>query len=471
MKQYNAPPTIARFMRGFTDHRVSLMLGPIGSGKTVGMLMTLMQWAQLQAPNAEGMRKTRFAVVRNTRPQLRDSVIRSVADWIDFTDPRVKWLDTSMSLTIGYPLPDGTQVRTELMFRALDDQQDAAKLLSVEYTGFWLSEFREIPVSLLTDVRSRAGRYPNKNDGGATFHGVIGESNFPVKGGEWYQLLEVERPEWLQPYKQPSAMSAEAENLGNLPPGYYDELMQGSSPSWQEAHILCIYPEANDGQSVFRRTFSRERHVAEAPLRPITGIAGGPPIIVGMDQGRSPAALFCQLDGKGRLNVYHELHATNIGMRRFCAEFVIPHIQRHFLTTPVIVITDPAAAHKTEVDDESPLDVLRGAGLHALPAPTNQIERRLEAVDRLLTAPDGLIIDPGCIDLIAALSYRYRYRTKPDGQLRDVTPEKQHPWSDLADALQYVALSAGGVRYGRVMSHLRPGNTPVSTPPPTRAWT
>jgi hypothetical protein len=471
MKQYTAPPTISQFMRAFTQKRVSMMLGPIGSGKTVGMLMTLLQWGMLQQPNLDGMRKTRFAVVRNTRPQLRDSVIRSVFDWIDVGDPRVEWRDTSMTLAIGYPMPDGTSIRTELMFRALDDQQDAAKLLSVEYTGFWLSEFREIPVSLLTDVRSRAGRYPNKNDGGATFHGVIGESNFPVKGSDWYRLLEVERPDWLQLFKQPSALSAQAENTENLPPTYYQELMQGSTPSWQEAHILCEYPEANDGQAVFRRTFERDRHVAKDPLRPITGIAGGPPIIVGVDQGRSPGALFGQLDGRGRLNVYHELHASNIGMRRFAGEYIVPYIQQHFMTTPVIVITDPAAAHKTEVDDESPLDVLRGAGLHAIPAPTNQIDRRLEAVDRLLTAHDGIIIDPRCTELIAALSYRYRYKTKPDGQLREAVPEKLHPWSDLADALQYIALSAGGVRYGRVMSRLRPGESPVSVTPPVRAWT
>jgi len=431
MRVYTPPHTINEFLHVYRDKRVGLVLGPIGSGKTIGMLMTLLDWAFLQQPNAKGERKTRFAVVRNTRPQLRDSVIRSVRDWIDFNDPRVEWRDTEMTLAMKFGLPDDTTVHTELMFRALDDERDAAKLLSVEYTGFWLSEFREIPLSLLTDVRSRAGRYPSRAEVPATHYGVIGESNFPVMGSEWHDLIEVRAPDWLQVLKQPSAVSSQAENRENLPPTYYEELMVDSTESWQKAHILCEYPEANDGQAVFGQTFSREKHVAKASLRPISGIINGPPIIVGMDQGRSPAALFGQLDGRGRLNIYSELHTTNVGMRKFMADFVMPHLNEKYFNTPVIAIVDPASSHKTEVDDESPLDVIRAAGLHAVPAPTNVISRRLEAVDRLLTSPDGIIIDPACVELLAALAYRYRYKRKRDGKMEDDTPEKLHPWSDL----------------------------------------
>lgn len=470
MKRYEPSPTISRVLQNYRQKRVTLLLGPIGGGKTVGMLVTLLDWATRQEPNKDGVRNTRFAVVRNTRPQLRDSVLKTIQAWLPFDDPRVSWADTQMVLTLRYGLADGTRLNSEIMFRALDDEADAAKLLSVEYTGFWLSEFREIPLTLLTDIRSRAGRYPAIADVPPTHHGVIGESNFPIKGSEWHDLMEVRMPDWLQVFKQPSALSAEAENKQFLAPGYYEELLTDSTEAWQQAHIKCEYPESSDGQSVFGKSFSRERHVAKQPLRPIVGITHGPPIILGVDQGRSPGALFCQLDGRGRLNVYREAHASNIGMRAFAAEHIVPTLQKYFFNVPVIVVADPAAAHKTEVDDETPLDVLRAAGLHCITAPTNVISRRIEAVERILSAPDGVTIDPECVELIAALSYRYRFKKKRDGSLEDILPEKKHPWSDLADCLQYVALSAGGVQYGRVLKKTRAEPARVVRPS-AGAWT
>jgi hypothetical protein len=44
----------------------------------------------------------------------------------------------------------------------------------------------------------------------------------------------------------------------------------------------------------------------------------------------------------------------------------------------------------------------------------------------------------GCPTLIQALGNRYRFRRRRDGQFED-TPEKLHPWSDVADALQYIS--------------------------------
>ncbi|MGL6291088.1 MAG: hypothetical protein ACRC2H_10405, partial [Silanimonas sp.] len=180
MKIYNASPTICEFAA--QDARIQLLLGPIGGGKTTGVLMKTLALAHSQKPNANGERKTRWGVARNTRPQLRDSVIKTVFDWLPPNGKSIIWRESDMALLLNFPQSDGTVVRAEYLFRPLDTAEDAQRLLSVEYTGVWLSEFREIPLQLLTDALSRTGRYPSKTDGGATWHGILGESNMPVRG-------------------------------------------------------------------------------------------------------------------------------------------------------------------------------------------------------------------------------------------------------------------------------------------------
>tara|TARA_R100000278_G_scaffold49047_1_gene41984 strand:+ start:107 stop:370 length:264 start_codon:yes stop_codon:yes gene_type:complete len=46
-------------------------------------------------------------------------------------------------------------------------------------------------------------------------------------------------------------------------------------------------------------------------------------------------------------------------------------------------------------------------------------------------------------NLIQALAGKYRYKINTKG-VRDEKPEKSHPWSDIADAFQYMCLHADG---------------------------
>src|ERR1700754_2693779 len=200
-KLYDASPTIAQLLLHYDEQKVNLLLGPIGGGKTVGVIMTLTKIMNGQKPDARGRRRTRIAVVRNTRPQLKDSVIKSVHDWLPPNGASIVWKETEMTQIIQYQLDDGTTVYSEWMFRSLDNEDDARKLLSVEYTAAWISEFREIPFKLLTDLRSRTGRFPSMADGGCSWSGILAESNFPIEGSEWWNLIENEQPSWLRPYK------------------------------------------------------------------------------------------------------------------------------------------------------------------------------------------------------------------------------------------------------------------------------
>lgn len=462
-RRYEYPPTIAAF--SLCEKRLQFLFGPLGGGKTTGALMKLLTLAHKQHPNENGVRKTRWACVRNTRAQLRDSVLKTVFEWLPANGKTIKWHETNMDLLLDMPLPDGTRVNCEIMFRALDDERDARRLLSVEYTGGWMSEFREIPFSLMTDLLSRTGRYPSVAEGGADWYGVFGESNMCVKGSDWYEFLMLNRPEHCAVFIQPSGLSPEAENVKYLKPDYYQMLLAGKGENWIKAHIKSEFPDALDGKAVWGGVYDFERHVAKTVLRPNYDS----PIIIGVDQGRSPAAVAVQRGPFNELNVLQETYGENMGMDRFVTEKLRPMVAQHFAGIPIVVCIDPAGCRKSEVNDDSPKDVLERHDFKVIAAPTNEIQRRIDAVEQVMTRHYGLLMSPACPRLISAVGADYKYRTKKNGELEDF-PEKKHPISDLADALQYAVLLAAGDVRGKVMRVLNRGSR-TSAPPPLRGWT
>jgi hypothetical protein len=477
-KTYEASPTVARLMTEYQGFKVSTLLGPIGGGKTTGIIMTLLTVMNNQRPDLNGCRRTRFAVVRNTRQQLKDSVIKSVHAWLPPNGSSIVWRETDMTQVFTYRLEDGTQVRSEWMFRSLDDEDDARKLLSVEYTAGWLSEFREIPLQLLTDLRSRMGRFPAVVDGGCSWSGVLAESNMPIEGSEWHQLLEVDRPSWLNPLIQPPGMlwddknqkyvlNPMAENVKWLEPGYYENLTEGATKYWMQSMILCEYPPSLDGKAVYAGSFDRARHVSSTPLASWQFGDFSPSLVIGVDQGRNPAAIITQLQPRGTLYALRELWGVNMGMDRFVDEILRPALAvRDFVGLPVLIVIDPAGFQKSQINDLSPADILKQKGFKVIPAPTNDPARRIDAVERLMQRNDGLQIDPSCKELIRGLSSEYKFKSKKNGELED-RPEKKHPISDLQDALQYAALIAGGVNTGRL---LRGSVKRTQTRPSVASW-
>lgn len=77
---FKASPTVTRFMQSDARHR--FLMGPFGSGKTIGTIMECVRRATMQRPSPlDGKRKSRIAIIRNTAPQLTDTVIKSFMDW------------------------------------------------------------------------------------------------------------------------------------------------------------------------------------------------------------------------------------------------------------------------------------------------------------------------------------------------------------------------------------------------------
>ena len=59
--------------------------GPVGSGKSVCCSIEIFRRALQQEQNADGIRQSRWAVIRNTNPQLRTTTIKTWLDWFPRT--------------------------------------------------------------------------------------------------------------------------------------------------------------------------------------------------------------------------------------------------------------------------------------------------------------------------------------------------------------------------------------------------
>lgn len=464
---YTPPPTIERFM---LDDQSSVrgLVGPIGSGKSMGCIIELLRRSRQQAPY-NNVRYTRFAIIRNTLQQLRSTVL---ADIRQYLGPMVSYFVTDSTVKIRAEMPDGTYIHSDWMLIPLDTAEDQKRLLSMQLTGAWINEVREVPFDIIKPLRGRLGRYPSKAMGGPTWYGLIADSNPWDTDSPYHEAFLIEPLRGWTLYHQPSGVGPNAENTENLPSNYYDDQIGKEGDDWATVHVESKWGTSNAGQAVFRKSFHIPTHVVD--MQEI--INPHRPIMIGLDLGRTPTALIGQQDSAGRLLIFKEVVTEGMGIIQMLEEHLKPVMQmepyagkRHF------IVADPAGNTKNGMDDDTPFMAMRDAGFLAYPASTNLIEPRLRAVEKLLRgyiqgAPALQISRTGCPMLVRALANKYLYRRlKATNQVSD-TPEKLHPWSDLADALQYLCLGVNGNITGKVLARDRPPRE--RRPPPSAAgWT
>jgi hypothetical protein len=195
------------------------------------------------------------------------------------------------------------------------------------------------------------------------------------------------------------------------------------------------YGLSSSGQPVYKY-FRTDYHIAKQTLRPI--VNGVRPIVVGMDLGLTPAAVIGQQDPRGRALVLDELVSFDMGVQRFVRLKLKPLIFERFGGSPILVVTDPAGTQRAQTDERSAVDIIKAEGLKVMPARTNSISARINAVDDyLMRQVDGdpaFLMDPRCSHLKSAMMGGYRYKPKGDGDI------EKNKASHVAEALQYLML-------------------------------
>ena len=442
---YTAPPSGARFME--SDAPMRVLMGPVGSGKSVTCCFEIIRRAAAQEPDERGVRKTRCAVVRETVRQLSDTTIKTFLDWFP---PGVCGVWRKTIKTYYFKVGD---IECEIMFRALDDADDVANLNSLELTFAWFNECRDIAPEIIDAMSKRVGRFPSKKDGGPTWHGMWCDTNPPTMDTWWYYQMEHINPEdCVSPndngwdvFKQPSGRSPNAENIANLPDGYYDT--QGRSEEYIRVFIDGEYGLSSAGMPIYKY-FRPDYHMAS---RHLTHFAGRT-ILVGMDLGLTPAAVIGQADPRGRCLIYAECVSYDMGIQRFVRTMLKPLLYERFPECNIHIIVDPAGVQRAQTDERSAIDIIKEEGLSVIPASTNSVTARINAVDeylmRQVDGESGFLLDPRCTQLKAAMMGGYRYK---DNGLID---KNKH--SHIAEGLQYLMLHLESGVQGRVIRVHKP---------------
>lgn len=439
---YKPDKTVAEFIADYIPNELfySFIVGAVGSGKTTGALMKIPYMAALQEKSPlDGIRRTKFVVIRNTFSQLKDTSIASWNYW--FKDGIAgSWKATRNEFVLRF-----ADIECTVLFRALDTPDDVSRVLSLEITGAILDEFVQIPKEIVEALSGRCGRYPPKIDGGCTNFGVWGSSNPGVEDSYWHNLLVENKPSNVAYFHQPGGLSPDAENIENLPLNYYKNLMEGKSDAWIQVFIHANWGFSVAGKPVIPM-FDRRLHVPDVELIPNKYL----PLVIGYDPGvRHSAFILGQQDLYGRLNVFDELILEGYGTARACTDRLIPLLNARYRGFEVIIAPDPAAYSRSQTNETSAVDVLKEVRFKKYWTVnsrvfTNLIAPRLAAIDHYVSRRtekgEALAVSKNCKALIKALGNGWVYGQTKAGSGEKEMPDKNihsHPGDALGYLCQY----------------------------------
>jgi hypothetical protein len=444
---YASVPTIKRFAE--SGARVRGLMGPFRSGKSSGCVLEIANLARQQRPGPDGKRRTRWLVVRNTYRELSDTTIRTVMMWMP-PHHFGKYTQHNNS----YVVNGFKDTEFEILFRALDKPDDVSNLLSLEITGAWINEAREIPWAIVDAIQGRIEQYPSKAMGGCTWAGLFMDTNPPDQDSDWYRFFEERNhPGWFaRLFKQPSGLSAKAENIPNLTnPNYYKLLAEGKKPEWIKVYIHGEYGFVVDGKPVYDE-YSDQLHRKEVDPVP------GRPIIRSFDFGLTPACCFSQLLPDGRWLVFDEMTSKNMGFDQF-SDDVLEHCRRSFRGDVRFEDWgDPAGDIRVQTDKGTCFQIARTKGIMIEGSeqdPTLRMESVRKPLRTLIGGEPQFILHPRCKTIRKGFLGGYNLRRiQVAGPERYASRPDKGPLSHIMNAMEYGAatLFAPALTGGQIQS-------------------
>ena len=316
----------------------------------------------------------------------------------------------------------------------------------------------------------RVGRYPSMRDGGATWYGVIADTNAPEEDHWWAimsgdvptpdylsrdEALMLVKPDTWEFFTQPSAMTEKketdgsligytnnvsCENKKNLTKDYYANIIRGKTKGWIDVYVMNKLGTIEEGKPVYSN-WNPELHLAKEPIPKAPNT-----VFIGIDFGLTPAAVFGQKLPNGRWLILQELVCFDMGISRF-SELLKHEIAKNYKGMEVDIYGDPAGDFRAQTDETTPFQILRQNGLRGKPAPSNDVALRIESVEtalgRLIDKKAGLLLDNSCLNLKKGFNGGYHYRRlQTSGDRYDEKPNKNR-YSHVHDALQYMMMGAG----------------------------
>ena len=478
--KYKAPGPVGRdFLKsrpdtGSEEMPIDGIVGPIGSGKTTAAIIRMFLHATEQPPGVDGWRRSRWAVVRNTNPMLETTTIPSVLEW--FPEDVFGKFSWSPPYSYTIKLPEA-KIELELWFVPLDRPDQVRNLLSMELTGAYVNEAREIPREILVGLRRRCGRYPSLRSGsGVGWAGVIFDTNAPedelhyiamwagwTEPPEWMDAMTRQlntRPEGVTIFVQPPGLlpvrdaagqvlefrdNPLAENMQNLRPGYYRAQLSGSTVN-EILNLICVEVRKSGATRPVHPEFFQATHVAKERIPFDPKLRS---VLLGSDFARNPAVALAQETG-GQLRFIKEWIGQGISVQQFMATVVKPgliEVAGENWSSIARGWGDPSGGNRTGGDDSTAFTHAREAGVQLVPAWTNDPDHRRGAMERRLTSmvagqPGVIFCQRGCPTLVAGMGGGFRYKkTRTEGTLDAFTEEvEKNIYSHICEAAEYLVM-------------------------------
>ena len=445
---------------------VRLIMGPYGSGKSTWCCHEIVRrTCNMPYWDSNGRRRARWGIVRNTSGELQSTTLQTWLTWFcDLGDVRKR---QKPILTYEHTFNDGNGIVVlELLFLALDREEDLRKIKSLELTGCYINELSEVPQGALSHLKGRVNkRYPSPSFcPGDYWSGIICDTNPPDVDHWIYNDFELKTLESYKIFKQPPGLIKHEEvwaqnplcdNSNNLAKDYYTKLAEGQSEDFVKVFCLGEYGSVGFGKKVYPE-FNDAAHNSDK----VTAIQGEP-IHLGWDFGLTPACIVVQLSPRGQLRVLKEYTSEDMGIRTFAKNIVIPSLQRDFPYNKIgLSRGDPSGvAGDTIMEELSCIGELCSLGIDTIPALSNDLDSRIGAVryflNMMVDGQPAIIFSKGNTDILRRgfiKDYCFgRLNVRGEERYREVPVKNfvSHPH----DALQYIVMEFAA---NKIMSEKAP---------------
>lgn len=439
-----------------STNTISVICGPVGSGKTIASEKKGLVEAQRIYPGSDGVRRYVLGNFRQKYDALWKAAIPSHWKLFPKDFAGSKWSGASPRAARHDLFFDDKfgRIHMTTQFLAHGEDADPEDLRGLEFTDVQLGEIDTLPHELLIGLSRAVGREPPREVIKRTGR-IFGDLNAPDVENWTYPIFwENLQPPYML-FRQPGGMDEGAENLqahgGDR--SYYQQIidMNRANP-WYIRRMVHAIPGITRAADLVYDRFDEATQLSKEPLKPEPSL----PVIIGVDGGLTPAAVYGQEMPDGQLRILREIAFERGGIEELGAAMLALEA-RDFRGCDFHTVCDPAmvAGEDKDAIEQSQQQVSKGSDRQRLAtklgrpvqlAASNQTGRRWDAVRdkialQLGPGRPGYLLDPSCKGLIRGKRQTYQFR-KLQGS-NDLSSVKPTFDTHVADAEQYLAMECG----------------------------
>lgn len=432
---------------------MSLLNGPIGSAKTTSegkrvLVETTRMRPWIPLGESEPVREYNLAIFREKYDSLWNATLPSwwqvmPRDIGSFTGSPGRPANHIVEWEDEWTQKGGGKCRLKAMFRAFGEDADPEHQRGTQYADALLQEWDLLPEALTIAISGRLARAPTRQIMGRPGR-IYGSCNAPDVTSYIYRDFWEAPPEGYKLYRQPGGLDPNAENIAALGREYYlDIIAKNQHRPWYVRRMVHNRPGFTRDTDLVHPGYDDDFHLAKATIPVYPNL----PVLVGVDGGNTPAAVYGQELANGQLRVLAEIALEQAGMIALSKAMLTLEATPRFKGCEFYTICDPAMKNGEETDegsDRSRLAKLLKRKVHL--APTNDPARRKEPIDEALklrmdNGQPGFLLDPSCLCVRRGLSQTFHYRRVRGTNERSGVVK--NPDSHPCEAMQYGAMASG----------------------------